>query len=74
MQPNPFPEDMKYSQPTEPNPPIPNISKKVSMLLLPTLVSKANMFPPHTRVSKVSQYHHPISTQLHRPLFSKTQL
>ena len=28
MQPNPFPEDMKYSQPTEPNPPTPQYQQE----------------------------------------------
>ena len=74
MQPDPFPEDMKYRQPTEPNPPMPQYQQEGQYVSPPYQGQQGQYVPSPIRASKDSQYHHPISTQLRRLLFSRIQL
>ena len=46
MQPNPFPEDMKYGQPTEPNPPTPQYLQEGQYVPTPYQGQQGQPIPP----------------------------
>ena len=46
MQPNPFPDDMKYSQPTEPNPPMPPYQQEGQYVTPPYQGQQGQPIPP----------------------------
>jgi len=55
MQPNPFPEDMKYGQPTEPNPPTPQYQQEGRYVTPPYPGQQGQPIPPYTTPPPVQQ-------------------